>query len=301
MAKNYETNGLYIMAKQIYELEMANDIQLNDDLDINNIMIVDGLNLAFRYKHANAESFADSYLRTVNSLAKSYGANKTIVLSDWGSSTYRLELYPEYKGDRKERIAKQSDEEQEAFLKFIEEFNNALDLCASQHLVLKYKGVEADDIAAYISFWYLKKFEHDVWLISSDKDWDLLLADNIHRFSYVTRKEYRLDNWHEYYPFPHEALLHVKAIQGGKDNVKGVAGIGEKRAWQLVDKYGDVFDIHSSLPIPGKSAYINNLNNFGDKLLLNLSLMDKISHCIQAIGKENIKDIDQKLEKYLCS
>lgn len=206
------------MAKHIYELEMANDItpELEDE-SRDNIMIVDGLNLAFRYKHSNRETFAEDYLRTVNSLAKSYNAKKTLILSDWGSSKYRMELYPEYKGDRKERIAQQTDEEQEAFLAFIEEFNNALELCSSQHLVLKYKNVEADDIAAYLSHWVLQNFEGHIWLISSDKDWDMLLTDKVHRFSYVTRKEYKLDNWNMHYEFPHEHLLDIKVIQGGKE------------------------------------------------------------------------------------
>lgn len=288
------------MAKQIYELEMANDIMLNHEVDSENIMIVDGLNLAFRYKHSKRESFAEDYLKTINSLAKSYGAKKTIVLSDWGSSKYRLNLYPEYKADRKARIAQQTEEEQKDFERFIEEFNNALELCKTQHLVLKYQGVEADDIAAYISRWYLKSFEQDIWLISSDKDWDMFLTDKVHRFSYVTRKEYRLDNWEEHYTFPHEFILDVKALQGGKDNVHGVEGVGEKRAWQIIEKHGTLFDVYDALPLEGKSKYIQNLNVFGDNLLRNLALMDKITYCAEAIGAENIQDINDNLETYLC-
>lgn len=290
------------MAKHIYELEMANDITPGlEDEPRENIMLVDGLNLAFRYKHGNRETFAEDYLRTVNSLAKSYNVKYVVILSDWGSSKYRLELYPEYKGDRKERIAKQTQEEQDAFIAFIEEFNKALELCASHHLVLKYKNVEADDIAAYLSHWRLRDFEGDIWLISSDKDWDMLLTDRTHRFSYVTRKEYKLDNWDSHYDFPHESLLDIKAIQGGKDNVKGVEGIGEKRAWGLVRDHGGVFDLYDKLPIQGKAKYIQNLNNFGDNLLRNLTLIDKITYCKEAIGAENITDIDEKIGEYLCS
>ena len=28
-----------------------------------------------------------------------------------------------------------------------------------------------------------------IWLVSSDRDWDLLVQENVGRFSYVTRKE----------------------------------------------------------------------------------------------------------------
>ena len=288
------------MAKPIYELEAAKDIMPEFSEERNNVMIVDGLNLAFRYKHRNATTFAEEYLKTVNSFAKSYDAKKTIVLSDWGSSSYRMDKYPEYKADRKERIEQQTEEEQEAFIQFIEEFNRALELCSSYHLVLKYKNVEADDIAAYIARYYLQDFEHDIWLISSDKDWDMFLNERVHRFSYVTRKEYKLDNWSEHYDFPHDLLLDIKVIQGGKDNVKGVEGIGEKRAYQLVKKYGGAFDIYDSLPIPGVAKYIKNLNEFGDNILRNMELMDKVTYCNEAIGLDNIEEINEKLEKHLC-
>ena len=36
----------------------------------NALMIVDALNLAFRYKHSGARNFAEDYLRTVQSLSK---------------------------------------------------------------------------------------------------------------------------------------------------------------------------------------------------------------------------------------
>ena len=81
----------------------------------NNIMIVDALNLAFRFKHSGKKEFAQQYLDTVNSLARSYGARHIIITSDLGSSTWRLNLYPEYKGDRREKVANQSEEEKQEF------------------------------------------------------------------------------------------------------------------------------------------------------------------------------------------
>ena len=59
--------------KGIYELEMAQEPQGN------NIMLVDSLNLAFRYKHTKRRDFAEDYYRTVKSLAKSYQADKIIL------------------------------------------------------------------------------------------------------------------------------------------------------------------------------------------------------------------------------
>lgn len=282
------------MAKAIFELEEYKQLGERE-----NILLVDGLNLAFRYKHAGTSSFAGDYLKTLNSLAKSYSAKHVIVLSDWGKSSYRKELYPEYKGDREEKILTQTPEEKEFFELFIEEFNSTLELCSQYHPVFKFKGVEADDLAAYIAKFYLKRFNNHVWLVSSDKDWDMLIGDNTSRFSYVTRKEYTKENWNEHYDFPLEHLLSIKVLEGGKDNVKGIEGIGIKRAAGLVEQYGSAFDIYDELPLAGSAKYIQNLNLNGETILLNMLLMDKITYCKEAIGKENITEINKKLEE-LC-
>lgn len=279
--------------KGIYELEMAKDPVGN------NILIVDSLNLAFRYKHTKRRDFADDYYRTVNSLAKSYNADRVILTCDYGKSKYRKELYPEYKADREAKVFNQTEEEKQEFQEFFEDYEKAIDYCKPNYTVLKYHGVEADDIAAYLAC-YIEWGDSDIWLISSDKDWDLLLTDHVHRFSYVTRKEYTLDNWNEYYEYPHEISLDIKVLVGGKDNVAGVPMVGAKRAHTLLQTYGDVFDLCASLPIPGKTKYIQNLNEFGaDNIFRNVQLIDKITYCKDAIGAENIKDINKQIKDLL--
>jgi 5'-3' exonuclease len=272
--------------KNIYELEIAKEPEGN------NILIVDSLNLAFRYKHANRDDFAEDYYKTVKSLAKSYEASNIILACDWGKSSYRKELYPDYKADREEKIAKQTQEEKESFERFFQGFEEAIDYCKDSFSILKYKGVEADDIAAYLTHYYYNNIKEDIWLISSDKDWDLLLMPNVHRFSYVTRKEYKLENWDERYEYSFDIALDVKALVGGKDNVKGIPLVGEKRAHTLLKQYETAFDVAENIPLPGNAVYIKNTNNFGkDNILLNLQLIDKITYCKDAIGLENIKSI----------
>ena len=52
-------------------------------------LIVDALNLAFRWKHQGRTDFRYEYVNTVQSLARSYDCKKVIITADWGSSTYR--------------------------------------------------------------------------------------------------------------------------------------------------------------------------------------------------------------------
>jgi 5'-3' exonuclease len=282
-----------MIGKGIYELEAAKEPEGN------NIMIVDSLNLAFRYKHIKRTDFAEDYYRTVKSLAKSYSASNIILACDWGKSTYRKELYPEYKADREEKVALQTEEEKQEFIDFFEGFEKAIDYCRDNFTILKYKGVEADDIAAYLTHYIYNSTNKDIWLISSDKDWDLLLMPNVHRFSYVTRKEYKLSNWDEYYEYPHDMALGIKVLVGGKDNVTGIPGVGIKRAHGLLKQYGDAFDVLDNMPLPGNAIYIKNTNKFGDKILRNIELIDKVTYCEDAIGSENLEDIKKNVQNLL--
>jgi len=274
--------------KGIFELEEFKEPEGN------NILIVDSLNLAFRYKHTKRRDFADDYYKTVKSLAKSYGANQVILACDWGKSTYRKALYPDYKADREAKVAQQSEEEKQDFYEFIQDFEKTLEYCKDSFTILKYKGVEADDIAAYLTHYVFKDTPNDIWLVSSDKDWDLLLMPNVHRFSYVTRKDYTLNNWEERYDYPFEMSLHIKVLVGGKDNVTGIPGVGEKRAHSLLQTYETAFDVYENLPIPGKAVYIKNTNAFGEDILRNIELIDKITYCKEAIGLDNVEDINER-------
>jgi len=274
-----------------------NKLSYQDTSNFNNLLIVDGLNLAFRYKYANQKDYASKYFATVQSLAKSYEAKKIIVLGD-GGSEYRKKIDPEYKANREEMRAKQTEEEKEEFQQFLDEFNRTLEFFDSNYLTLRYKGVEADDIAAYAVKHFANIFDH-TWLISSDKDWDLLINNNVSRFSYVTRKEITFKNWNDSYPFEPDQYIDIKVLQGDKgDNVRGCEGIAEKRAYTLIHKYGSALDIHDSIPLPGTQKFIKNLNEFKDRILINYELMDLVTYCDAALI-EHKREIFRKMEKYL--
>ena len=263
---------------------------------IGNLLIVDGLNVAFRWKHQNILDFKYDYIRTIESLAKSYNAGTIIVCADGGSS-YRKEIYPEYKANRKERFAEQTEQEAKEFEMFMAEFSDTLTLIRKKYPVFHFRGVEADDIAAYIT----QKIKYDeCWLISSDRDWDLLISDTVSRFSTVTRKETTVHNWDEHYDFEIEDYITFKCLTGDKgDNVPGVPGVGPKRAVQLMEQYGTVFDIYDACPLEGKYKYIQAVNENAEQLLTNVELMDLVTYSEEAIGQENTEVIKNTLGKIL--
>ena len=269
---------------------------LGSPAPIGNLLIVDGLNVAFRWKHQNILDFKYDYIRTIESLAKSYKAGTIIVCADGGSS-YRKEIFPEYKANRKERFADQTEQEAKEFEMFMAEFQDTLTLIKEKYPVFHFRGVEADDIAAYIT----QSIDYDeCWLISSDKDWDLLISDKVSRFSTVTRKETTVHNWDEHYDFEIEDYITFKCLTGDKgDNVPGVPGVGPKRAVQLMEQYGTVFDIYDACPLEGRYKYIQAVNENAEQLLINVELMDLVTYCEDAIGEENKEVIKNTLGRIL--
>ena len=272
---------------------------LGNPIQNGNLLIVDSLNIAFRWKHQGVTDFKYDYVRTVESLAKSYNAGNIIITAD-GGSTYRKDILPTYKANRKEKYAEQTPQEEKEFAMFMAEFSNTLTLLKEKYPVFQFKGVEADDIAAYISM-HLEEYGLDeCWMISSDKDWDLLITDKVSRFSTVTRKETTVHNWDEHYDFDIPDYITFKCLTGDKgDNVPGIPGIGPKRAVQLMEQYGDVFDIYNACPIDGKYKYIQNLNENSEQLLLNVELMDLVTYSETAIGEKNTEVINSTLKRHL--
>jgi len=240
--------------------------------DQKGVMLVDALNLSFRYKHKRQRNFAADYIRTIESLANSYGCGTIILCADKGGSTYRKAIYPEYKQNRKEQFKNQTEEEKQAFEEFIEDYEHALELASKTYPLLRFQGVEADDIIAILT--KLLK-EKNIWIISTDKDLDQLIKDNVSRFSYVTRKEITATNFEETYGCTPEDYISIKVLQGDTgDNVPGIEGIGPKRAATLIRQYGSALDIYDAMPLAGKYKYIEALNNSGDLILTNYQLMD---------------------------
>jgi len=272
---------------------------LGNPIQNGNLLIVDSLNIAFRWKHQGVTDFKYDYVRTVESLAKSYNAGNIIITAD-GGSTYRKDILPTYKANRKEKYAEQTPQEEKEFAMFMAEFSNTLTLLKEKYPVFQFKGVEADDIAAYISMNLDKYGLDDCWMVSSDKDWDLLINDRVSRFSTVTRKETTVHNWDEHYDFEIPDYITFKCLTGDKgDNVPGIPGIGPKRAVQLMEQYGDVFDIYDACPIEGKYKYIQSLNENAEQLLMNVELMDLVTYSEQAIGEKNIEVINSTLKRHL--
>ena len=58
------------------------------------------------------------------------------------------------------------------------------------------------------------------------------------------------------------------------------------------------WDIYEALPIESRYKYIQELNANGEQLLVNYELMDLMTFCDDAIGQDNIVDIERVINEY---
>jgi 5'-3' exonuclease len=260
------------------------DLQQPDYSSYNNLLIVDANNLSYRWlQRPNYDSFGADFIRTIQSLSKSYEAARTIVCFDFGKSYYRMDMHEEYKGTRKKPQDEEEVKKYEDFFAVLNALPDELD-----EEVLKFRGVEADDILAYITQNISSRYDH-TWIVSSDRDLYQLIDDNVSVFNIFGRKEVTVDSLMEDYgTTPYEYMLS-RIIEGDKsDNILGIEGIGPKRAQGLAKDHKEFDKLLDSLPLKGRSKYIQNLNAGRDTLLRNEKLINLKKYCEEAIlsGKE---------------
>ena len=269
------------------------DLQSPDYEAYNNLLLIDANNLSYRWlQRPNYSSFGDDFIRTIQSLSKSYEAKRTVVCFDFGKSYYRMDMHDEYKGTRKKP---QDEEEAKKYEEFFAVLNSLPDELDEE--VLKFRGVEADDILAYMVKKYEQtdKYDH-IWIVSSDRDLYQLVSEKTSIFNIFGRREITNSTMNEDMNISPELYLLSRYIEGDKsDNILGIEGIGPKRAQALAKEYKTLPNLLEALPIKGRAKYIQNLNAGKTTLIRNEKLINLRRYCEEAISAG--KYGDEPLEK----
>ena len=118
--------------------------------------------------------------------------------------------------------------------------------------VVEKPGYEADDILGTLSAACGK--DDFCYIATGDRDSLQLVRDNVNvllattKMGKSTTVKYDTDKIKEVYGVTPEQLIDIKAIQGDtSDNIPGVAGIGEKGAAELIQKFGSIENIYENL------------------------------------------------------
>jgi DNA polymerase I len=157
------------------------------------------------------------------------------VAFDKGGSTYRYEMYQEYKAHR--------DETPEAIkiaVPYIQELLKAMHIP-----IIEVAGFEADDLIGTLAK-QAEKEDFKVFMVTPDKDFAQLVSENI--FMY---KPARMGNDIEIWGIPEvlekfeiqrpEQVIDFLGMMGdAADNIPGLPGVGEKTAKKFLAEYGSM-------------------------------------------------------------
>ena len=208
------------------------------------VLMVDGLNTFLRsftvINHVNTDG---QHIGGLTGALKSiaYGiriSNPTyviIVFDGVASSTWRRNIYPEYKTNRHKNRATNYDifsskeEEDQSVKDQITRLMQYLQ-CLPVSLI-SIDATEADDIIGYLTSKFEKSPETErVTIMSADRDFLQLASEKTRIYSPTKKKMYGPDEVLEEYGIPSHNFIMQKILLGDvSDNIPGVVGLGPKK------------------------------------------------------------------------
>lgn len=224
------------------------------------IYLIDTMAYVFRAFHAlppmsNAKGLPTNavlgFCRMVLKLKKTFHPAYIACVNDASGPTFREEIFPEYKANRKEPdpdLVPQFDLCRRAAT---EAFNLPL---------LELRGFEADDLIATLARKFVAQ-GYETVIVSSDKDLMQLVGDKVTMWDPMKDRVIGREQVIERFGVPPEQVTDVQALIGDStDNIPGVKGVGEKTAPGLIQKYGSVENLLAHLDELDKKALRDRLD-----------------------------------------
>lgn len=160
------------------------------------------------------------------------------VAFDLHAPTFRHKMYADYKAGRKSM-----PDELRVQMPILKEVLNLMGI-----KTLELEGYEADDLLGTMA----KNFDVQTYIYTGDRD-AYQLVDNTTNVCY-TRKgvsdilELSKDNFKDEIGLTPSQIIDFKALMGDKsDNIPGVAGVGEKSAISLLERFADIDGVYAHL------------------------------------------------------
>ncbi|MFI3149968.1 DNA polymerase I [Streptococcus suis] len=272
----------------------------------NKLLLIDGSSVAFRaffalynqidrFKsptglHTNA---IYGFNLMLDHMMKRIEPTHILVAFDAGKTTFRTEMYADYKAGR----AKTPDEFREQF-PFIRQM---LDAMGVKHYELA--QYEADDIIGTLD----KMAERidtpfDVTIVSGDKDLIQLTDENtvveISKKGVAEFEEFTPAYLMEKMGITPVQFIDLKALMGDKsDNIPGVTKIGEKTGLKLLIEHGSLEGIYENIDSMKASKMKENLINDKDQAFLSKTLATIDTNAPIEIGLDDIAYTGPNIEE----
>ena len=246
----------------------------------NHLYLVDGSGYIFRAYHrlppltnirgepvGAVYGYTTMLWKLADALHRAEGPTHMAVILDKGSTSFRNDLYDQYKAQRPP-----APEDLVPQFPMIRDATRAFSLPCIEE-----EGFEADDIIASYTKAALKE-GWSVTIVSSDKDLMQLIEPGVDMLDTMKNVRSGPEIVHEKFGVPPEKLGDVLALMGDSvDNVPGVPGIGPKTASKLILEYGDLESVLTAAPLMKKSKMQENLIAHSDMARLSRQLVEL--HC----------------------
>jgi DNA polymerase-1 len=204
--------------------------------------------------------------KLADSLNKADGPTHLAVILDASESTFRNQMYDQYKANRPPPPPELVPQ-----FPLIRDATRAFSIPCLEEM-----GLEADDIIACYSKAALAA-GWQVTIVSSDKDLMQLIEPGLDMLDTMNDRRIGRDEVIEKFGVPPEQVGEVLALMGDSvDNVPGVPGIGPKTASKLVQEYGDVEAVLAAAPAMKPSKMRDNLIEHAEKARLSRKLVELI-------------------------
>jgi len=188
------------------------------------------------------------------------------VVFDPSGPTFRHEQYSEYKANREA-----TPEDIKSAVPYIKRLIEAMNIP-----VIVKDGFEADDVIGTLA-WKASDKGFVTYMVTPDKDYAQLVRDNV--IMYKPRsKGGGIDKWgveeikEKFSISEPKQVIDILALWGDSaDNIPGCPGVGEKRAKDMITKYGSVQGIYEHIDeLKGKQK--ENMINFREQVELSYDL-----------------------------
>ncbi|MCQ9213502.1 DNA polymerase I [Streptococcus sp. O1] len=275
-------------------------------MDKNRLLLIDGSSVAFRAFFAlynQIERFkSPTGLHTnaiygfhlmLDHMMKRIQPTHVLVAFDAGKTTFRTEMYGDYKAGR----AKTPEEFREQF-PFIRQMLEVMGIC---HYDLE--RYEADDIIGTLDkIAERTDVPFDVTIVSGDKDLIQLTDENtiveISKKGVAEFEEFTPAYLMEKMGITPTQFIDLKALMGDKsDNIPGVTKIGEKTGLKLLTTYGSLDGIYDNIDSMKPSKMKDNLIQDKEQAFLSRALATIDTQAPITIGLEDIAYQGPELEQ----
>ncbi|HEM5595412.1 TPA: DNA polymerase I [Streptococcus suis] len=272
----------------------------------NKLLLIDGSSVAFRaffalynqidrFKNANGlhTNAIYGFNLMLDHMMKRIKPTHILVAFDAGKTTFRTEMYADYKAGR----AKTPDEFREQF-PFIRQM---LDAMGVKHYELD--QYEADDIIGTLDKMAERtEIPFDVTIVSGDKDLIQLTDENtvveISKKGVAEFEEFTPAYLMEKMGITPTQFIDLKALMGDKsDNIPGVTKIGEKTGLKLLIEHGSLDGIYENIDSMKASKMKENLIADKEKAFLSRTLATIDTQAPIEIGLDDIVYQGPKLEE----